>query len=178
MILTSLEQKLNGFFCGWDNTSRIMEQTNVNNICTKVINSEPGQNYLYYLKLLEKIRLESINNEEFIITNAWNEWGEGNVVEPCSKYGEQRLIAINEAKIQFNNNTTFLDNSLNTTKKIIIIFTHYGGGGTEKFLDILLRLILRDIFLIFAQKCFKKILKYYKNFGKTFGIKMKKYPVQ
>ena len=130
------KRKLNGFFNGWDNTPRIMNSSKPNNICTKIINNEPGQNYIYLLKILEKIRIENTFNEELILYNAWNEWGEGNVIEPCCKYGEQRLSSIYEAKKQFNNNTSFLHNIKNTNKKIIVIFTHYGGGGTEKFLDI------------------------------------------
>ena len=132
----SNKRKLNGFFNGWDNTPRIMNSDKPNNICTKIINSEPGQNYLYLLKILEKIRIENNYDEEFIVYNAWNEWGEGNVIEPCAKYGEQRLCSIYEAKKQFNNNTKFYENIQNTKKQIIVIFTHYGGGGTEKFLDI------------------------------------------
>jgi hypothetical protein len=49
--------------------------------------------------------------------NAWNEWGELNVFEPCQKYGEQRLHALEEAKLQFNNNTRFLRQLQLTTKK-------------------------------------------------------------
>lgn len=131
------KRKLNGFFNGWDNSPRILGSCDEpKNICTKIINSEPGQNYIYLLKILEKIRIENTYDEEFIIYNAWNEWGEGNVIEPCAKYGEQRLQSIYEAKKQFNNNTLFMNNIKNTDKKIIVIFTHYGGGGTEKFLDI------------------------------------------
>lgn len=129
----SERQTMYGFFANWDNTSRIMSTDCPNNICTKVVENCPAQLYMYLTKLFEKIRLSSVHDTERVVFNAWNEWGETNQIEPCQRYGFQRMDAIQHAQQQFHSNTRFLESI--SKKQVILIFTHYGGGGTEKFLQ-------------------------------------------
>lgn len=75
---------------GWDNTSRR------NNDPTLVItNSSPD----FFKNLLNKI-LEDFkpysDEENFLFINAWNEWAEGNHMEPCQKYDYAYLEALKQ----------------------------------------------------------------------------------
>lgn len=78
-----------GIVPSWDNTARRKSGATI------FINSSPT-NYRKWLKIiLERFRPFS-QEENFIFINAWNEWAEGNHLEPCSKYGKQYLIATKE----------------------------------------------------------------------------------
>ncbi len=41
-------------------------------------------------------------DENFIFINAWNEWAEGNHLEPCKKFGTDYLVATKEALSNYN----------------------------------------------------------------------------
>jgi hypothetical protein len=45
---------------------------------------------------LEKFQPFS-SEENFLFINAWNEWAEGNHLEPCEKWGHAYLKALKEA---------------------------------------------------------------------------------
>lgn len=50
-------------------------------------------------KYLQEYMKKSVNeNKEFLFLTAWNEWGEGNHIEPDETYGFQWLEAIRDAK--------------------------------------------------------------------------------
>jgi len=40
--------------------------------------------------------------ENFIFINAWNEWAEGNHIEPCKRYGTEYLETIERAIKKIN----------------------------------------------------------------------------
>ncbi|MEM9884527.1 MAG: glycoside hydrolase family 99-like domain-containing protein [Bacteroidota bacterium] len=74
----------------WDNSARREKGALI------IRNSTPE----FYQKWLEKIigRFEAPSPEEnFIFINAWNEWAEGNHLEPCRKYGRGYLEATKAA---------------------------------------------------------------------------------
>jgi lipopolysaccharide biosynthesis protein len=76
-----------GITPGWDNSPRRKENATI------LINSTPG-NYSSWLRnaLFYTLKNNAIP-EKFIFINAWNEWAEGNHLEPCSKWGLQYLEA-------------------------------------------------------------------------------------
>jgi hypothetical protein len=41
-----------------------------------------------------------ISPESLVFINAWNEWGEGNHLEPCQKWGRAYLEATRRALLQ------------------------------------------------------------------------------
>jgi hypothetical protein len=46
-------------------------------------------------------------SQRIFFINAWNEWGEGNHLEPCQKWGRAYLEATNNM-LKSNNNYTLL----------------------------------------------------------------------
>jgi lipopolysaccharide biosynthesis protein len=68
----------------WDNSSR--RKTNA----TIFTNSTP-EIYGDWLKHILKNYPWQENTEKFLFINAWNEWAEGNHIEPCQKWGKQYL---------------------------------------------------------------------------------------
>lgn len=80
-------------FANWDNTSRKHER----GIVFK--GSSSRKFYIYIKKLLLK---SSIENNNFLFINAWNEWSEGAYLEPDLENGYSYLEAIFNAKNNFN----------------------------------------------------------------------------
>lgn len=75
----------------WDNSCR-----RVNQVCLAYENSTP-ELYEHWLKTtLEKADVYS-EEENFVFINAWNEWAEGNHLEPDIKWGRQYLEATQRA---------------------------------------------------------------------------------
>jgi lipopolysaccharide biosynthesis protein len=74
-------------FVGWDNTPRRSENAIV------VVNSKPGQ---FGRTLAETIRSvsEAPQSDGLVFVNAWNEWAEGNHLEPDQKHGLDYLNEI------------------------------------------------------------------------------------
>ena len=74
----------------WDNSARRRKKG-----ATIFINSTPAAfkkwlNYWY-------TRLEPFSaDENFMVINAWNEWAEGNYLEPSEIWGRQYLEAVKE----------------------------------------------------------------------------------
>jgi len=80
----------------WDNSARRKSGA----IIFK--NSSPESYKKWLLNVLSKSRNFS-TDENFIFINAWNEWAEGNHLEPCLKWGQEYLEATKDALIQTNN---------------------------------------------------------------------------
>lgn len=74
----------------WDNTPR----KGINGIIT--INSSPNL-YFKWLQYIVNTFKPYSKEENFIFINAMNEWGEGNHLEPCLKYGDSYLRATKKA---------------------------------------------------------------------------------
>jgi len=74
-----------GAFTDFDNTARRGTRA-------AIWKGVSPKKFCYYLtKIIEK---SSKENKEFVFINAWNEWGEGNYLEPDKKYGFGYLKAI------------------------------------------------------------------------------------
>jgi len=73
----------------WDNTARKKNAI----IFT---NSSPGIFYKWVKGKLSKFKPYS-KEECFLFINAWNEWAEGNHLEPCKKWGKGYLEALKKA---------------------------------------------------------------------------------
>lgn len=73
-----------GIMPGWDNSARRKEGAFI------FLNATPV-NYKNWLELILK-NYNGFNLEEnFIFFNAWNEWAEGNHLEPCRRWGNKYL---------------------------------------------------------------------------------------
>ena len=76
-------------FVGWDNTAR----RGKNGI---IIRNQNKAVFKASLENAKKIISDYPADEKIIFINAWNEWAEGNHLEPCSKYGFEYLNAVKE----------------------------------------------------------------------------------
>lgn len=72
-----------GITPGWDNTARRTRDAFI------LKDSTPVE----YERWLKKIKEVYKNEETFLFINAWNEWAEGNHLEPCQKWGKMYLEA-------------------------------------------------------------------------------------
>ena len=68
----------------WDNTPRRK------NDATIFLNATP-ENYGYWLRAILRHFKPSSPQENFVFLNAWNEWGEGNHLEPCKRWSTSFL---------------------------------------------------------------------------------------
>lgn len=75
----------------WDNSPRRQSGNSI-----IFLNSSPMLYGRWLKKVAEKFKPYS-SEENFIFINAWNEWAEGNYLEPCQKYGHEYLDATREA---------------------------------------------------------------------------------
>lgn len=81
--------KFPGIAPSWDNTARRGE----NALYLK--NASP-QKFREWLNFILKNFVPPSKEENFIFINAWNEWAEGNHLEPCQKWGRAYLDAVKE----------------------------------------------------------------------------------
>ena len=73
----------------WDNTARKKERAFLFQNATP---EKYGEWLRHELEIFQPYSVE----ENFIFINAWNEWAEGNHLEPCVKYGSHYLAATKE----------------------------------------------------------------------------------
>ena len=77
-------------FAGWDNTARRGQNGLI------IVNSSP-QAFGNALEVeIAKLRTSS-DGDPILFINAWNEWAEGNHLEPCAKWGRKHLGVIRKA---------------------------------------------------------------------------------
>lgn len=74
----------------WDNSARKEENAFI------IRNSTP-EAYEQWLEAVVKRFIPPSPDENFIFINAWNEWAEGNHLEPCQKWGRKYLEATRRA---------------------------------------------------------------------------------
>lgn len=80
-----------GIVPGWDNTAR-----RKNNPALVLKNSTPNLFKEWLIKIIADFEPYT-KEENLIFINAWNEWAEGNHIEPDQKFGTQYLEAIKES---------------------------------------------------------------------------------
>ncbi len=73
-------------FPGWDNTARVGQRAHI------VLNNTPDLYESWLRMILNQFEPYSAE-ENFVFINAWNEWAEGNHLEPDQKWGKAFLSA-------------------------------------------------------------------------------------
>jgi hypothetical protein len=81
-----------GITPGFDNSARRKENALI------FINSSP---YIFskWLEHIKKNRSNTRSELNYLFINAWNEWAEGNHLEPCIKYKNEYLVQLKKAII-------------------------------------------------------------------------------
>ena len=82
---------------GWDNSAR-------RNNPSLLLNNSTPQKFGKWLKNILSEFTPYSEQENFIFINAWNEWAEGNHLEPCRKWGKAYLETLKEEIDNFDNN--------------------------------------------------------------------------
>lgn len=80
----------------WDHSPRSGKQGSV------FYNSTP-ENFALHLKDALNIIKDKDEDKKILFLKSWNEWGEGNYIEPCLKYGKQYLNIIKNIVLQYLN---------------------------------------------------------------------------
>ncbi len=82
----------------WDNTPRMQKRAHI------FANSSPGS-YQAWLEKITRMTFEHYSGDyRMVFLNAWNEWAEGNYLEPDDKYGHEFLHSTKNAKDFIVNN--------------------------------------------------------------------------
>jgi hypothetical protein len=79
---------------GWDNSPRRQRDANI------VVNSTPEFYERWLRGVVNRMRPSSgsgISADSLVFLNAWNEWAEGNHLEPCQRWGRKYLEATKRA---------------------------------------------------------------------------------
>ena len=76
---------------GWDNTSRRKNNP------TLILDHSSPTLFKKWLDVLVDDFIPYAQDEDFLFINAWNEWAEGNHLEPDQKWGLQYLQAIKDS---------------------------------------------------------------------------------
>jgi hypothetical protein len=82
--------RIGGICPGWDNACR-----RENLPATIFIHNTPDEFRKWYTHKKTSM-LKQPAEQQFLFINAWNEWAEGNHLEPCRKWGTQFLEAIQD----------------------------------------------------------------------------------
>lgn len=88
----SFDKVIPSVFVGWDNTARRGSKGIV------MQNNEPHIFEKELLRVTNKL-LQSSTQEPVVFINAWNEWAEGNKLEPDNYYGNAHLAAVKNVKL-------------------------------------------------------------------------------
>ena len=71
----------------WDNTARRQNTSDI------FLNAEPEHYERWLRRLVEQTRWYRPPEERWVFINAWNEWAEGNYLEPDQRFGHRYLEA-------------------------------------------------------------------------------------
>jgi len=71
----------------WDNTARRQNNAHI------FLNTDPLQYEQWLRHVVDETRKFKYGDERLVFINAWNEWAEGNYLEPDKRYGRQYLEA-------------------------------------------------------------------------------------
>ncbi|MEJ7769411.1 MAG: glycoside hydrolase family 99-like domain-containing protein, partial [Chitinophagaceae bacterium] len=86
-----------GITPGWDNSARRQEGA-------LIFNNSTPELYESWLNNIVKSFRPFSTDENFIFINAWNEWAEGNHLEPCKRWGTSYLEATKRVVEIYNSN--------------------------------------------------------------------------
>jgi len=75
----------------WDNTARRQDTSDI------FLNAKPDYYERWLKRLIEETRWYRSAGERLVFINAWNEWAEGNHLEPDRQYGHRYLEATRNA---------------------------------------------------------------------------------
>lgn len=78
-----------GITPGWDNSARRKEGA-------LILDKSNPEIFRVWLKQIVNNETKNDNKDKFIFINAWNEWAEGNHLEPCIKWGTEFLKVLKE----------------------------------------------------------------------------------
>lgn len=73
---------------GWDNSARRAKSSAL------ILEGSTPDLFEYWVKEKLAVTNWDLLAERFLFVNAWNEWAEGNHLEPCERWGEQYLAAL------------------------------------------------------------------------------------
>jgi GT2 family glycosyltransferase len=76
---------------GWDNTPRRQNNSNI------FVYSSPGAYQAWLEAVIEQTLEQNFGDERIVFINAWNEWAEGNHLEPDQRFGHGFLEATRNA---------------------------------------------------------------------------------
>ena len=97
IILRNVQRESPGFtrfrtvMPGWDNTARRQDDPNL------FVHSSPGAYQAWLEAVLELTLEQQFGDERIVFVNAWNEWAEGNHLEPDKRFGHAYLEATHSA---------------------------------------------------------------------------------
>lgn len=116
-----------GVMPAWDNTARRGKRAHI------IYNASPEKYETWLRAMLEQARNNHSTPDNLIFINAWNEWAEGNHLEPDDKYGYAYLEATRRA---FVNGTAGPSYSLTSVQQKIETLRHekkdIGTGSGER----------------------------------------------
>lgn len=81
-----------GVMPSWDNTARRQDTGHI------FLGSQPELYQQWLTAVIRQTRARHSGDERVVFINAWNEWAEGNHLEPCQRYGHAWLEATAAAK--------------------------------------------------------------------------------
>lgn len=87
--------RFRGVMPSWDNTARRQNDS------VMFGNSTPGAYQVWLEAIIEQTKEQNFGDERIVFINAWNEWAEGNHLEPDRRYGHAYLEATRNAQQQW-----------------------------------------------------------------------------
>ena len=92
-----------------------------------------------FFSVLNKIRNNTNEDDDFLFVSAWNEWNEQAILEPNNEDGYDFLTLLSKNYLEFYDNP----------KKGNILTISHKGGGTEKYMNDLKKIYLEYNFIDF-----------------------------